>query len=285
MVGKEWEGQPLQETNGYPLTHDILAALGLLESRQDGSGETETFEEDCSKLQSRFASNGPANRRGSLSSDSDHSQHGSLQQRLRQRKTSPVPIQPQSFNDKFSFQSASSTSLPSPAPQKRKSFPPAQPSPLHTNTTPLTSNDPTFYQAEWAQAIHPANQQPQEIMRSCWAMQQPPHPQQPQPQQTHQQLPDTFAPQMQAQHMNPDYFNQQSQPQAPPVQLDQWQSSTYAFDTNDHGLGEAVGFHPHQQSQQQQSLAAAMAAPGLDFNMVDPMDVDFAKFIEVQVHT
>jgi hypothetical protein len=32
-----WEGEPLDESSGRPLTHDILAALNLLESEEDGS--------------------------------------------------------------------------------------------------------------------------------------------------------------------------------------------------------------------------------------------------------
>ena len=36
-----WNGPNLAEANGYPLTHDILAALDLLEVKNDGSGEVE----------------------------------------------------------------------------------------------------------------------------------------------------------------------------------------------------------------------------------------------------
>jgi hypothetical protein len=32
-----WEGEPLDESSGRPLTHDILAALNLLETEEDGS--------------------------------------------------------------------------------------------------------------------------------------------------------------------------------------------------------------------------------------------------------
>jgi hypothetical protein len=34
-----WEGEPLNESSGRPLTHDILAALNLLEPQEDGSNE------------------------------------------------------------------------------------------------------------------------------------------------------------------------------------------------------------------------------------------------------
>ncbi|KAK4547809.1 Fluconazole resistance protein 1, partial [Recurvomyces mirabilis] len=70
-----WPGATLPETNGHPLTHDMLAALDLLEMKQDGSGEVETFEGDCDKLQAKLVAYGAGfvQRRGSISSDSDHS--------------------------------------------------------------------------------------------------------------------------------------------------------------------------------------------------------------------
>lgn len=35
--GSLWEGEPLDESSGRPLTHDILAALNFLEAQEDGS--------------------------------------------------------------------------------------------------------------------------------------------------------------------------------------------------------------------------------------------------------
>ena len=70
-----WTGPALPEADGHPLTHDILAALNLLESKSDGTGEFETFEEDCHQLQSKLIADGAGfvQRRGSFTSDSDHS--------------------------------------------------------------------------------------------------------------------------------------------------------------------------------------------------------------------
>ena len=64
-----WSGPTLSEATGHPLTHDILASLNLLESKQDGSGELEAFEEDCQKLQTKLLANGAGyvHRRGSFS--------------------------------------------------------------------------------------------------------------------------------------------------------------------------------------------------------------------------
>jgi hypothetical protein len=69
-----WEGPSLDETSGHPLTHDILSALNLLELKHDDSGEPETFEENCDKLQSKMVSEGAnyVRRRGSISSESEH---------------------------------------------------------------------------------------------------------------------------------------------------------------------------------------------------------------------
>ncbi|TKA71182.1 hypothetical protein B0A55_09510 [Friedmanniomyces simplex] len=55
-----WEGSAVPEIDGSPLTHDILAALNLLEMKQDGSGETESYEEDFQKLQSELLTVGTA---------------------------------------------------------------------------------------------------------------------------------------------------------------------------------------------------------------------------------
>lgn len=56
--GELWPGPKLLETNGQPLTHDILAGFGVLEMKHEGSGETEHFEEDFENLQSRLIGEG-----------------------------------------------------------------------------------------------------------------------------------------------------------------------------------------------------------------------------------
>jgi hypothetical protein len=45
-----WDVLPLAETDGKPLTHDILRALGLLHEGNDGSGDPAPFEGDFQRL-------------------------------------------------------------------------------------------------------------------------------------------------------------------------------------------------------------------------------------------
>jgi hypothetical protein len=45
-----WNVLPLAETDGKPLTHDILGALGLLHEENDGSGDPAPFEGDRQRL-------------------------------------------------------------------------------------------------------------------------------------------------------------------------------------------------------------------------------------------
>lgn len=174
--GESWPGQKLAETNGAPLTHDILAGLGLLESKNDGSGEIETFEEDFEKMQSKLIAGGAGyvHRRSSFSSDSDHSHHGKS---TTPRHGTPTLSQKQPvFNSNFSFSPSPSQS---PVPQQRRSHPPAQSSLLHRATpilaeqqSPMTTtpSDPQLFQPEWT-AIPFA--EPQTLMRSSFAMRTP----------------------------------------------------------------------------------------------------------------
>ncbi|KAK4549265.1 hypothetical protein LTR36_007724 [Oleoguttula mirabilis] len=164
-----WVDPSLPEVNGHPLTHDILAALGLLETKHDGSGDTEVFEEDCRNLQSKLLADGAGlvQRRGSFSSESEHSQHD----HSRPATTSaPSVSRGPTFRDSFNFGSASPPpTSQSPVQHQRQSFPPAvQPSPLH-QSSPLCG-DPQFYQAEWA---IPDLSSPEQIIRSRFAMQAP----------------------------------------------------------------------------------------------------------------
>ncbi|KXL41965.1 hypothetical protein M433DRAFT_72405 [Acidomyces richmondensis BFW] len=142
-----WDGPQLSEATGHPLTHDILAALNLLEPKNDGSGDVEVFEEDCQKLQSRLLADGAgyAKRRGSFSSDSDHSQHSHSHPT---RLGTPLSAKRSVFRESFNFASAPPSPLSqSPAPQPQRILPSnstavQQPSPL--------TNDPQFYQAAWS---------------------------------------------------------------------------------------------------------------------------------------
>jgi len=164
-----WTGPALAEANGHPLTHDILAALDLLESKNDGTGEPEAFEEDFRRLQSKLLADGAGymQRRGSSSSESEHSQHEKRRSRPASHGT-PTTTKAPIFKENFNFSSSSSPVPQSPAPRPRQSFPPSQPSTLQ-QTAPVSS-DPQFYQAEWS---IPDMSSPEHIMRSKYTMQAP----------------------------------------------------------------------------------------------------------------
>ena len=148
LAAQQWQGPALSEATGQPLTHDILFALGLLEKKHDGSEETIPFEEDCEKLQARMIAEGAVltKRRGSFSSDSDHSHHGHSS-----AHSTPVLSKPQLFKENFNFGTSPSPTTRSPAPKQRKTYPPAVQSPLHQHQ-PMTNNDPQLYQPEWSLA-------------------------------------------------------------------------------------------------------------------------------------
>ena len=169
LAGQRWSGAALSETSGHPLTHDILAALNLLETKHDGSGDLEAFEEDCRKLQSRlFQAGAPAMRRkGSFSSDSDRSQQGNS---ISTGLSTPNMIKPSMFKENFSFSTPPSPVVQSPMPRKRQSHPPVHQSSLHQ--TRQLSNDLELFQREWSTL--PEHGSPELIMRSKFAM-EPPH--------------------------------------------------------------------------------------------------------------
>ena len=155
-----WEGPSLEETSGQPLTHDILSALNLLTPKHDDSGETEAvFEEDCNKIQSRMLSNGSgfSHRRGSVSSDSEHSHHERPRTASSRRET-PTQTKPSIFRESFNFPSAASSPLSnSPIPRSKQNFapqqlaqPPVRPSGLQH---PMYTNDPHLFAPEWAQVL------------------------------------------------------------------------------------------------------------------------------------
>lgn len=167
LAVQSWPGAALAETNGQPLTHDILAALNLLEMKHDGSGEMEAFEEDYEKLQSRLLAGGAGymQRRGSFSSESDHSQHGPSRS---SSQSTPSVAKPPIFDKSFTFSASPSPVTQSPVPRQRQSYPAAHQSPLHRNA-PLT-NDPQFYQPGWSMSTY---SEPEAIMRSKYALQTP----------------------------------------------------------------------------------------------------------------
>lgn len=243
-----WIGPPLPETNGHPLTHDILSALNLLETKHDGSGETESFEEDCQKLQSKLIAEGAgfAQRRGSVSSDSDHSQQGHGQPSL---QGTPTLSKPPLFKESFNFASSSPSPLSqSPRPQQRRSYPAAQPSLLHTS--PLSNDAQPYHQPQWAAACTDMSS-PDHIMRSKFDMHAP--------QFTAYPRLDTM-----------DGFLEAGAASTP------WEGSPISYDTSfdnmtsyPQQLGNGFGVN-------MQGISTGMN----DFNTFDSMDLDFSKFIQ-----
>lgn len=47
-----WEGEPLDESSGHPLAHDILAAMNFLEPKGSGSSDSEEFQDFVDQPQS-----------------------------------------------------------------------------------------------------------------------------------------------------------------------------------------------------------------------------------------
>lgn len=168
LAAQQWQGPVLSEATGHPLTHDILCALGLLEKKSDGSDETIPFEEDCEKLQARLIADGAVmtKRRGSFSSDSDHSHHAHSSSH-----STPVLSKPPLFKENFTFGTSPSPTSRSPAPKQRKTYPPAVQSPLHQNQ-PMTNNDPQLYQPDWALAGQ-ALSNPDALLKSNFALKNP----------------------------------------------------------------------------------------------------------------
>lgn len=171
---KSWKGPPLTETNGHFLTHDILAGLGLLLPKHEGSDEDERFEEDCEKLQKRLVAGGApyVPRRVSLSSESefDHQEHFRAPSRKisaspQRISTHQRPVYPP--RDSFTLSAPVSPMLPGPIKTQRLSYPTSQPSPLQ-QASPII-NDAQFYQSQWAMG----NADMSGLMRSSFSMETP----------------------------------------------------------------------------------------------------------------
>lgn len=171
-----WEGATLEETNGHPLVHDMLAALNLLERKQNGSGEPEIFEEDLQKLRSRMLADGAdyVNRRGSFSSSTnripqDQTPPGSYH-------NTPTRLTPPLNKDRVcNVSSATLSSLgqisvsQTEQPHYQLSWPPAKHSPPQVLTY---SDDPCLYAPQWPQALAELSN-PLYLIRSEFDMQAP----------------------------------------------------------------------------------------------------------------
>nr|POF21717.1 fluconazole resistance protein 1 [Quercus suber] len=153
-AGQRWTGPVLQEVSGQPLTHDILAALNLLEVKHDGTGKVDTFEEDYDKLQSRLLADGAGymqQRRGSLSSESEHSQYGQTHARSVSKDFSGE-AKLRGLR-KYSASSCASPSLPHHSPvdvdRPRLSAARPQQSSSEIQISSGLCNDPQLYSPEW----------------------------------------------------------------------------------------------------------------------------------------
>ena len=169
-----WPGDALPETNGRPLTHDILARLNLLEQKHDGSGEHEIFEEDCQKLQQRLVSEGASlvARRGSVSSESEHgypSKHARKSSRSSFHSTPTSTHAAPVLDENFSFKTSPSPVSQSPAPKLAQLRSPIKPSPLHNETI---SND-AFLMPSWQEQLGLHGMTANDAMRSQMAIQTP----------------------------------------------------------------------------------------------------------------
>lgn len=155
-----WHGTPLDISSGRPLTHDLLAALKLLETKNDGSCEVEAFEENCDKLQSRLISEGAglSRRRGTISSDSEPSHRD--QSRTGEVYNIPVHSKPSMLTESFTISSATSSppthssvsgSMQPPQPQQYG------PAPLTIELSPLQNSiantDLQLYSPERAEVL------------------------------------------------------------------------------------------------------------------------------------
>ncbi|KAM3422017.1 hypothetical protein BST61_g2393 [Cercospora zeina] len=179
LKAEAWTGPPVEEHDGKPYTHHILAALDLLETR-DGSAVE--FEEDTDKLQAKLIADGAGMaghaRRSSISSDSEHSQHSHARSQSQSHGTPQVSQPASLFKEEFKFGVNSEPSSPPAASpvhrsQRHPFQQPPQPSPLQ-HSSPV-EEDPNIFQPEW-QNYPPANDHkfaPQQMMRSDFAMQAP----------------------------------------------------------------------------------------------------------------
>lgn len=146
QAGKPWTGKDLPLSHsGVPLTHDILADLDVLTSNSGDANEVKTFEEDPQKMQAQLYAQGAEStqRRGSVSSDSNHSGHHDYVYTPSDTQATPFEAKPNPDDFDWSEPSPRPASQ-SPAVNQMPMFPHCDPRVL------LTPSDPTFYQAQWS---------------------------------------------------------------------------------------------------------------------------------------
>lgn len=134
-----WPSMPLEAHEGNPLTHDILTTLDIIHPKTD----SDHFEEDPERLQRRLIAQGAPfiQRRGSFSSDSDHSTTHSHKRSRSVMDDTPLssPIA-KSFRNSIDHKSASQS--PVLAATHMKSREPIKPSPLHTESPMADTTQP-----------------------------------------------------------------------------------------------------------------------------------------------
>ena len=241
QTAQAWPGPALEERAGRPLTHDLLIALGVLTSKDDGPGDVEYFEEDYEKLKAKLLSEGAGyvQRRASSSSVvSDDRSHHDAMQHTPVLESPAHESKPPTFKDNFSFGSASPSSFSQPHNQQRgQSFPVPQPSPLQHSSHYI--NDPQFYAAEWS---IPDMSTPQQTIHSNFAM------------HTTSMQPAGVS------HMQNAFSN------------NQFDSSMAWYNTGFDGNAMSGGY-----SQQTSNVANAM---DMDFSGLDPAEIEFHKYVQ-----
>lgn len=149
VEGRRWEGPALSESSGHPLTHDILAALNLLEPSHEESSDAGMFEEDCQKLQSRLWADGAGYARsgGSLSSESDLSPQTPT--KISARST-PTTAKGPIFQNNMALNLSPSPLAQSPTSIQRQTYPSTQQAPQ--NNFSVTS-EPQFSLPQWSRPV------------------------------------------------------------------------------------------------------------------------------------
>ena len=146
IEAQAWTGPKLDEVNGAPLTHNILAALSLPKSKHDDSGDFVMFEDDCTELPSKLPARSASyvHEKHPLSFESEHSQHSNESRPLSSGTVFPHP---QISTERFHFTGGASSPPLSQSPVRRAepAFSPAEPSPLQHPLSP-TASDPKLFQ-------------------------------------------------------------------------------------------------------------------------------------------
>lgn len=152
LKASAWDGKPLDESSGRPLTHDILRAISLLKSKHDEIGGLDIFKENCDLLQSRLVSEGAgyAHQRAFSSSNSDAEHSHQSQPRTASFNNKSVHLNLSQLDTSHKWLNKASSRQftiprcrPNPKPQQNHPDPlPINHFPLHM---PTFNNEPQLY--------------------------------------------------------------------------------------------------------------------------------------------